>query len=638
MQQAIKSFIFLVALCFPGKQAWSKDLLKYSVSQIPVELLDNANSVVRNDETFVEMTSPSKINVRRIFALTILKESALSNSIFNFGYGKFSRVSGIEANVYNSAGEKVKRIKNEDILDLSAIDNGTVYSDYRRKYIDPAYQHYPFTIEYEFTVTHSSAFFLPIWSVFSGYNTSVERSVFTVAAPEGYDLRFRENKITQDKSVVNTPGKMTFKWSVSNFKARNPEPFSSDDDELYPSVRMAPSDFEMDGYWGSMKTWKDFGKFISTLNEKKNNLPEETRQRIKELVKDCTDDYQKVQLIYEYGQKKNRYVSIQIGIGGWQSIDAGTVDRLSYGDCKALSNYTKSLLEAAGIKATFALVGAGEHVPLIEPEFTVNSFNHMILCVPLKQDSVWLECTSSFYPAGYLGSFTDDRFALLVDGDESRLVRTPSFKRNENVVITSGEVILQSDGNATASFSQSFRGSFYGDYLGKKLMNEKDLREAIISQINIPSFKLTQYAINENKRRKPSLDLNLQLDINSFGTLMGNRMILKLSQFNQMTGIPRFVRKREFNLEVKRDRVQNDTINYQLPEGYQIEALPPTVEINTDFGSYKTSTVLKDRSVQLIRHLEIYKIVKEPEQYNEFRDFLEKVSAADNAKCVLMKI
>jgi len=283
------------------------------------------------------------------------------------------------------------------------------------------------------------------------------------------------------------------------------------------------------------------------------------------------------------------------------------------------------------------LVGAGDHAPFITPEFSRNAFNHEIVCVPMKQDSVWLECTNSFLPAGYLGGFTDDRFVLLIEGDNSRLVKTPAFTINENIVNTSGEVLLKSDGNATGKFRQSFNGSFYGDFLRLKQINEKDRHDAIVGLIKIPNFQLVNYSIQENKTRKPSLELNLQLNLTNNAILLGNSLMLKINQLNTLTDIPRFVRKREFSLEIRRNRVENDTILVQLPEGFQVETLPGPIEINNDFGSFKSHVILKDRFIQLVRRLEIYKIVAGPERYNEFREFLEKVAESDNAKCVLIK-
>jgi hypothetical protein len=70
--------------------------------------------------------------------------------------------------------------------------------------------------------------------------------------------------------------------------------------------------------------------------QKKQKLKWEPYWRRKEPI-------MKAKLIYDYVQQKSRYVSIQVGIGGWKPMDASDVDRLGYGDCKGLTNYTKAL-------------------------------------------------------------------------------------------------------------------------------------------------------------------------------------------------------------------------------------------------------------------------------------------------------
>ncbi len=75
---------------------------------------------------------------------------------------------------------------------------------------------------------------------------------------------------------------------------------------------------------------------------------------------------------------------MQLGIGGYKPIAAEKVFSVNYGDCKALSNYMKAMLEVAGIKSNLVVIGNG--MPSLNRNFaSVNQANHMILCVPLEK-------------------------------------------------------------------------------------------------------------------------------------------------------------------------------------------------------------------------------------------------------------
>ena len=90
------------------------------------------------------------------------------------------------------------------------------------------------------------------------------------------------------------------------------------------------------------------------------------------------------------------------------------VDKQNYGDCKALANYMHSLLKTVDIDSWYCVVQAGrEHKESLMSDFTsMNQGNHIILCLPFKNDTTWLECTSQTIPFGFLSDFTDDRNVL----------------------------------------------------------------------------------------------------------------------------------------------------------------------------------------------------------------------------------
>jgi hypothetical protein len=54
-------------------------------------------------------------------------------------------------------------------------------------------------------------------------------------------------------------------------------------------------------------------------------LPEETKAKMRALIGDEKNPIMKAKLIYDYVQQKSRYVSIQVGIGGWKPMDAVTL-------------------------------------------------------------------------------------------------------------------------------------------------------------------------------------------------------------------------------------------------------------------------------------------------------------------------
>lgn len=615
--------------------ALAKDVPQYAIDKIPQELLKNANAVVRNHEVVFELVSEKKGKKTTKYVVTILKEGAIDLSILSLNYDKLFNVDKIEGVIYDRNGKRVKKIKTEEIKDYSAISGNTLFTDGRVKHINPEYYNYPFTIEYTYSESYNTLFFLPRWIGFEGYNISIESSSLKAIVPSTYNLRYLE-KNTIPCQPEKLDNKNVYNWSVENVKAKNYEALSPSYRNIYPLAFLAPSNFELDGINGNMETWNNLGAFMSELLKGLDELPEQTIQEINSLVSQEETKEEKIKKVYQYSQKKNRYISIQEGVGGWQPFPAETVDRLSYGDCKALSNYTKALLKSIGIESYYSRIYAGNTLHSAPIDFSMNDFNHVILCVPCDNDTIWLECTSSDSPAGYMSDFTDDRYALIIKENGGKLVKTPAYSAEENRQTTTGTVQLTGNNSISIDAEVIYTGATYSDESYLLHRDEEDRRKKIINGISIPNFKLKNYKLIDNASLKPSLTKKLQLDATNYCSTMGNRTLLKLNVFNIFNSVPQYARNRKNPVYVQRNYSECDTIRFAIPAELKVEALPKSTTLNTKFGKYQSHTKIQEGQIIYYRYLEINKGTYPKEEFNDFREFLENVSIADNAKSVLI--
>jgi hypothetical protein len=623
----------LLSLCII---AFSKELM-YPVSEIPAALLQNAHTVMRVYKQEVEIKSEKSAVVSVTEVRTILNKNGEDNAYFRQSYSPMFKLSNIKGKIYNELGKQIKSLGGDDIIDHSAISGFSLYDDNRVKFIDPKNLTYPFTVEYTYTIDLNQTLSLPVWD-HDTKNTSYENSIFIVRTPVGYSFRYREYNLPKGVVKTTQDNKDVYTWTITNLVARIEEPMTTKSLPTYPLVRLAPNKFEVGETKGSTESWKDLGVWVTTLIEKKDVLSDATKLKMKEITSSCKNDFEKVKAIYEYMQQKTRYVSIQVGIGGWQPFDAETVDKTSYGDCKALSNYTKALLSSVGIKSYYTIVSAGSLEDNTETDFPSDQFNHVMVCVPIDKDTVWLECTSQRMPCGFNGDFTDDRDVLIVDGENSKLVHTRIYPATENCINRNTMVDLADIESGAANASTKYIGLCYDDMMSTYYADDADKLKKITQSIELPSFSLTKFSLVENRSKTPSLDEHLDLTFTNYIKKMGDIALLPLNFMNRLSSIPDKVRNRKTDMCIRRSYMENDTVTYRLPKGYQVTDLPQKTEFVGKFGKYISQSTQKGGEITYIRHFELTKGTFPAQDYTDFRDFLEQIATADGVVASLKKI
>ncbi|REG96322.1 DUF3857 domain-containing protein [Flavobacterium aquicola] len=623
-------FIFTTALLSAQKS-------NYSYLTISDSLKENANAVVRLNQIDIVIASQRSMNIKKTRIVTVLNENGLGAIGAIAGYDKRSKVKNIEGTVYDSFGNEIKKIKRKDFIDRSAADGYSIFSDDRIIFIDYTPVQYPFTFVYESEFETSTTAHIPTWMPISNYFISIEKSVINVIYPSILGFKKKEFNFSDYKIKKIIDNEMQLSYLLTNVSAQKYEA-NSPDSKVFPKVMMGLESFNLEGVDGTAKNWKEYGQwFAANILKGTDNLTDETKVKIKSLVGDETDPIKKARIVYKYMQEKSRYVSIQVGIGGFKPMFASDVDRLGYGDCKALSNYTRAMLEVVGVPSYYTELYGDEDIINIESDFSSLQGNHVILCIPDGKDYTFLECTNQNAPFGYQANFTDDRDVLIIKPDGGEIVHTKIYEDKFNTQISKGNYEISEKGDFGGKIVIVSEGSQYEKAKMENWQPEDKDKHYKNYWNNINNLKIGKMSFlndKENIRFTESVTISAV----NYGNITSNKMMFALNAFNQSTTNVKRIRNRKNPLEIQRGYVDIDEIEIALPANFSIEFLPSNAEINGKFGEYKTEIIKKDgNNIIYKRRFLLKKGLYTNKEYNEYRLFREQVSKNDNAKIILTK-
>jgi hypothetical protein len=568
---------------------------EYSILKIPPALLKSANAIKRTEQISFTIYNKGEAILKKKYAITILNEKGDDHAYFAAYYDKLHGVKNIEGALYDAMGKELKRLKNKQIIDITGSDDASLIDDNRRKVHNFFHKTYPYTVEYEVEEKYNGTLFFPVWVPRDDEFLAVEQSSITITSPVNYTVRVKTfNYEGQPIEAADKSTKSSI-WQVKNLPAIISEyamPYWLD---INTAVLFGPSEFEIENYSGTMNTWADFGKFINTLKQGRDVLPSNLQQTVKQLTDGVKTNREKVDILYNYLQKNTRYISIQLGIGGWQPFDATYVANKAYGDCKALTNFMYSLLKEAGIPSCYTLVNAGKRARKVIPDFPSQQFNHVILCVPLQTDTMWLECTSQTLPAGYLSDFTCNRYALAIDEAGGKLVRTPNYGIAENLQVRKVKASLDNEGSLSIKSTAIYGGLQQDQYheLINSLSKEK-VKEVLHEELDFATYEVAKFDYKEHKAKLPFMEESLEVLVSRYATITGKRLFIVP---NIMTRTNRKLpadSTRQFNLELGMAYRDVDSVEIILPIGYSAESIPPEINISNQFGTYHAAVKLTD--------------------------------------------
>jgi hypothetical protein len=406
-------------------------------------------------------------------------------------------------------------------------------------------------------------------------------------------------------------------------------------EETAARVVVMPIDFKYD-LPGSSLTWADFGNWIGELNSNTESLPVSEITIIDSLLINCISKEDTIRKLYHYLQDNTNYVNVSIGYGGLKSYPASYVCQNKYGDCKALTTYMKAMLKHVGIESFYTIINTGLNEARIITSLPSQQFNHVILCVPVNSDTLWLESTSSSNPYNYLSIRNQNRNCLLVDGVNSRLIKTPVFSEADVAEIRQYNFYLDEKGIGTVSASAKLNGySFERFSYIESNWRVDDKTEAVADYFNLQNLTLSDCNIEKASRDSNYISLSVTGELGNQVKDIGELKVIQPIPLR----IPDFEKpeNRKQSLRFNYPVCESDSIVYHIPRlGSYSCQLPDSVCIKGEYGTFYCYPARVGNEVKIYRKLTVYNGDYSLEEYPDFFAFIHEIEQSQRRSAIVL--
>jgi len=476
---------------------------------------------------------------------------------------------------------------------------------------------------------------LTSWSVRTGLQT--QRSRYILDLPAKMDPRIVERHLTFKRQETEVKGRRVYVWATQNIKKGDPEPYAPD--SVYgEGITIA-----------SRLTWSDVSRWYAGLAKGRYELDPAIDKRTAEVLAGAKTRDDTLSRIYRWVAQDFRYVSLSLGIGGYQPHMPSMVFENKYGDCKDKATFFVAVVRKLGYDAYPVLLSADGGVDTLVP--SAHQFDHMIAAVA-RPGGGWqyLDLTAEIVPYGDLPPDEQGEFGLLVHDDGVGTdVTFPEVPAGENRSTTTIVGELMPDGGFNGKWTLTATGN-----------NQFEMREAMSGSTKPDSAELARRTLRvANSIVEGSTGDSLMLfegrDLNAvprYSVLIhggkmftdaGGTLILDLpiANFSQTRTVSSLEARGPRKMPISSTKVWGpdeyvQELRLTLPAGWRAK-LPANVQAKSVFGEYSATYAQVGRELRVTRKRSGTEGVFAADKWGELLDFLRAISKDDVKVIVLEK-
>ncbi len=624
---------------------WVRDLAKVPINLSSYD--DETNAVVLLDDTTASLQQNGDIILSRRRVLRILRQQGSGHAKLTIPFDKDQKITSLHAYSINAKGMEMEA-KEKDAVEQSIVE-GSLYEDTKYKVITAPEGDAGSVVAFEYDQRQRPYLLELVWHFQEREPVLLSR--FTLNLPAGWE--YSEKWLHQVAvKPLKQSGQQTV-WEMRDVSGVKHEYRMPSWNAV--ARRMSVHVFGAGMQGKSNRTWAEFGSWYSDLAKSRRDTTPQITSTVHDLTATTPDLEGKLSAIAGWMQHQIRYVSIQIGIGGFQPHAAGDIFRNRYGDCKDKATLMSTMLKEAGLESTYVIVNAIDRSAVNPEAPSTGYFNHAIVAIRLpgqefkgapaafadKEGRRWLlfDPTDEHLPIGHIEGSMQGSYALLVTSPGGELVRIPLANPENNYFNRSGKLTLAPDGSLSGEIIEtSFGDNADGFRAIANTLPPTQMRKALEHRMNeaFAGASLDDIQIENLDRYDQELRVKYKFKANSYAKTAGPLLLVRprvLGRFSDMLES----KPREYAYEFDYVEGRKDEFEITLPPGFQADELPKPVKSEFAFATYNASTDLKDNVLRYKRTYEIRNPEVSLDQISDLGRLFHAITQDEKNSAILKK-
>jgi transglutaminase-like putative cysteine protease len=408
-----------------------------------------------------------------------------------------------------------------------------------------------------------------------------------------------------------------------------------------------------------IQSWRELGAWYLGLTRGRREASPEIKQKVADLTAAVPTMLGKMQALASFVQNDVRYVAIELGIGGQQPHPAAEVFSHRYGDCKDKVTLLSTMLKEIGIESYYVLINTerGSVTAATPPNL---AFDHAILAIalPAGLETVALQAgvthpklgkilffdpTNELTPLGRLWGGLQANFGMLVTPEGGELLELPQLPVDTNGIERTAKMTLDDKG--------TLRGDVHEVRMGDRAAAERyELRSTIqdtdrirpveaVVGASFSTFQILKATVANLRVADRPFEWYYTLEADNFAKAAGDLLLVRPRVLgSKASSLLETKEPRQYPIEFAGPERDTDIFEITLPPGYQLDELPPPVNVDDGFAAYHSKTEVVGRVLRYTRTFEIKDLSVPVSKAEQLRDFYRIIASDERNSAVLKRV